>query len=210
MISISLNGAGKKFISQWIFKNIHFEIHPGERLSITGFNGSGKSTLLQAISGFQTITEGSITYQLDKGIIPEDKWYQHLSYAAPYIEMPDEYTFEELIRFQSTFKPFQNSLTVQSLLKASELKEIDKKALKHFSSGMKQRVRLTLAICAATPLLLLDEPLSNLDERGAIWYHSMIEQFGKGKTILVCSNNVRDEISFCERQLNIQDYKPEM
>lgn len=197
-------------MSQWIFKNLHYTIHPGERISITGFNGSGKSTLLQVISGFQSVSEGSITYQLGDQNIPEDKWYQHLSYAAPYIELPEEYTFEELIRFQSTFKPFPKGLTVDELLKASELEQIGGKAIKHFSSGMKQRVRLTLSICAGVPLLLLDEPLSNLDERGAVWYHSMIHQYGKDKTILVCSNNVRDEISFCHRQLDIRDFKPEL
>lgn len=209
MISISINGAGKKFMSQWIFKNLHFEISNGERISITGFNGSGKSTLLQVISGFQSLSEGAIAYKVQGSNIPDEKWYQHLSYAAPYIDLPEEYTFEELIRFQATFKPFHSGITGHELLKASELEHIGGKAIKHFSSGMKQRVRLTLSICASSPLLLLDEPLSNLDERGAKWYHAMIDQYAREKTILVCSNNVQDEISFCNRQLNIQDYKPE-
>lgn len=196
-------------MSQWIFRNLHCEIKAGERLAITGYNGSGKSTLLQVISGFMSVSEGALRHQRDGIDLPVENWHRHLSYAAPYLEVPEEYTFAELIDFQLKFKKFQPDLTTDFLLERSGLGASRNKPYKHYSSGMKQRARLMLAICAEAPLLLLDEPLSNLDASGTAWYQSLIAEFGKSKTIIVCSNNQNDEIAFCSRQLNMADFKLE-
>lgn len=196
-------------MSQWVFKNLHCEIKSGARVAITGQNGSGKSTLLQVVSGFMSISTGALTHQRDGINVPVENWHGHLSYAAPYLELPEEYTLKEIIYFQSNFKPLLSNLTPDMLLERSGLGGSRHKPYKHFSSGMKQRARLMLAICSEAPLLLLDEPLSNLDAAGAEWYQSLIEDFGRGKTIIVCSNNLADEISFCQLKLNMADFKEE-
>ena len=207
MVTITLSDAGKKFRSQWIFRHLNLEIAPGDKVAITGFNGSGKSTLLQTISGFQSLSEGQLNHTNNQSVITTDQWYHHLAYAAPYLDLPEEYTFEELINFQQTFKPFAAGTNTESIIRLSGLKGIEQKPIKNFSSGMKQRVKLVLAIMSDTPLLLLDEPLSNLDQNGVDWYRSLIENHAGNKIILVCSNNIREEIFFCNRVLNIHDYK---
>lgn len=207
MASISLTDAGKKFSTQWVFRNLNLEIKPRERLAITGFNGSGKSTLLQAISGFQSLSEGTILYTVKNATINSEHWHRHISYAAPYLDVPEEYTFEELIRFQSKFKPLTENITTGDMLQISGLTGIENKAIKNYSSGMKQRIKLSLAVMSAVPVLLLDEPLSNLDQKGVSWYKSLIEEHAKEKTIIVCSNNIQEEIFFCDRKIDIHDYK---
>ena len=95
----------------------------------------------------------------------------------------------------------------EEVLKVAELAHAQNKFIKHYSSGMKQRLKLALAILADTPLLLLDEPLSNLDRQGFDWYGEMIAGKASGKTILVCSNTVPEEYAFCDRNVRMGDYK---
>ena len=72
---------------------------------------------------------------------------------------------------------------------------------------MKQRVKLALAILTNSPILLLDEPCSNLDKNGIDWYHTMIDRFGKNRIIVVASNEKTEEYPFCTKEMNIEDYK---
>ncbi|NBQ48017.1 MAG: ATP-binding cassette domain-containing protein, partial [Sphingobacteriia bacterium] len=81
------------------------------------------------------------------------------------------------------------------------------KFIRQYSSGMKQRLKLALALLADTPLLLLDEPLSNLDRSGAAWYQQMITDYTAKRTVIVCSNAIEEEHFFCERALDVMDYK---
>lgn len=207
MIQIQLQSAGKKFQKQWVFRNLQLHINGSDKLAITGLNGSGKSTLLQIISGFQTLTEGTIQFSSDGNDIPIDQWYHYLSYAAPYIDLPEEYNLHELLSFYSSFKPFQNNLSIDHVVDIMQLGSSADKAIKHFSSGMKQRLKLSMALLSDTPVLLLDEPLSNLDKNGHAWYHELIQKYAGHKTILVCSNNIEEEISFCKTKLDIHDFK---
>jgi ABC-type multidrug transport system ATPase subunit len=72
---------------------------------------------------------------------------------------------------------------------------------------MKQRVKLALAILSDTPILLLDEPTSNLDKNVVKWYQQLILNYTKDKLVLVCSNDNQEEYYFCNKELNIEDYK---
>ena len=80
------------------------------------------------------------------------------------------------------------------------------KLIRYFSSGMKQRVKLALAFCADTPLLMLDEPTANLDAQGSNWYLQLIEQFAAGRLTIICSNQP-NEYAFCKNRLNLLDFK---
>ena len=207
MISIQLKSAGKKFLRQWIFKELDLHILGPEKIAITGFNGSGKSTLLQVISGFQSLNQGEILFSEHNQSIPVAEWYKKISYAAPYLDLPDEYNMHELFSFYASFKPFLLNLKEDELIEIIELTDSKQKPIKYFSSGMKQRLRLALAILSDTPVLLLDEPLSNLDKKGNEWYKRLLQQYTGDKTVIVCSNNIEDEIVYCNRKFDIHDYK---
>jgi ABC-type multidrug transport system ATPase subunit len=71
---------------------------------------------------------------------------------------------------------------------------------------MKQRVKLALAFCSDTKILLLDEPVSNLDQQGVEWYLSLIEQFSSERLVIVCSNQ-EHEYAFCGNRVRVEDYK---
>ena len=103
MLEIKLRQASKRFQYEWIFKNMTLDLIPGSKTAIMGSNGSGKSTLLKCISGLIPTTEGKITYFL-KGIqIPDAEIYRHLVISAPYLELPEEFTLIELLKFHFKF-----------------------------------------------------------------------------------------------------------
>ncbi|ERM84412.1 hypothetical protein P872_24970 [Rhodonellum psychrophilum GCM71 = DSM 17998] len=206
MLEIKMQEASKRFQYEWIFKNITLDLAAGSKTAIRGSNGSGKSTLLKCISGLIPTTEGKITYFL-KGIqIPDAEIYRHLVLSAPYLELPEEFTLIELLRFHFKFKKIIENISFDKMMENMFLKEHQNKPISQFSSGMKQRLKIGLCFFSDAPFVLLDEPTSNLDERGINWYLDMVKEFGKERTILVCSNDAK-EYTFCQNHINVEEYK---
>jgi ABC-type Na+ transport system ATPase subunit NatA len=77
----------------------------------------------------------------------------------------------------------------------------------HFSSGMKQRVKLAQAIFADTEVLLLDEPCSNLDAAGIEQYHQFMQQW-LGNRLLIVASNDADEYRMCSEHISMHQLKP--
>ena len=206
-MELRLAKLGKRYRYEWIFRNINLELKTGERLAITGANGAGKSTLMKILSGHLRPSEGSFQSSYQGKEIDADTIYQHVSYAAPYIELIEELSLREAIRFHQNFKPLLPSLSPKGLLDRIQFTKSNRdKLIRYFSSGMKQRLKLLLAICSDTPLLLLDEPTTNLDRQGMDWYQELIQDYGQNRTIIVASN-VEEDFQFCDRKISIMDYK---
>ncbi len=203
---IKLEKISKRYRFEWIFKNISYEFHSGNAYAVLGPNGSGKSTFLKILSAHLTPSKGKISFHQDQQKLDIDNVYEHLSYCAPYIELIEEFTLKEAILFHQKFKPYYDSLSIDDLLGLLNFSKSKNKEIRHFSSGMKQRLKLVLAICSNTPVLLLDEPTSNLDDQGFEWYQGLINDFGKDRLIIVASNVVSD-YSFCQEKIQILDYK---
>lgn len=206
-ISIQINNAGKKFGTEWIFKGVDLEIKPSEKIVILGLNGSGKSTFLQAISGYLILTKGDISFFNNDIQVDSEEIYQLVSISSPYLELIEDYTLEELVKHLSYYKSYLNNLSPNEVIELSGLEKHKEKYIRLFSSGMKQRLKLSLAIFSNTPILLLDEPTTNLDATVINWYKEMIEKYAKHKTVIVCSNSVKDEYEFCTRTILMDNYK---
>ncbi|SEA94576.1 ABC transporter ATP-binding protein [Pedobacter hartonius] len=204
-MTIDLKDAGRRFNQEWIFRNFSYQFSSAGKYAILGPNGSGKSTLLSVILGSLSPSEGLVTYTHQE-TIPVEKIYTQLSFAAPYLDLVEEFTLQETIAFHFKFKRLYPGLSAEALLDLLGLSKSQDKALKYFSSGMKQRTKLALACCTDAPLLLLDEPTSNLDKQGIEWYHGLIKDFTEDKLVLVGSNQ-ENEYSFCENLISITDYK---
>ncbi|TAH03936.1 MAG: ATP-binding cassette domain-containing protein [Sphingobacteriales bacterium] len=205
-MQISLENLGRRFNREWIFKGVNYQFVNNQAYAILGINGSGKSTLLQVISGALTPSIGNLTYSNNGKIIAPENYYNSISLATPYLELIEEFTLNEVLDFHFKFKIRIEHLKNSDIISLLGMKQQQHKFIKYFSSGMKQRVKLALAFCAQTPVLLLDEPTSNLDVQGVAWYHTMINQFTANRITLICSNQ-SNEYSFCNAQLNLADYK---
>lgn len=205
-MEVVLENIGRRFNKEWIFKNVNLQISAGEHVAVTGANGSGKSTFLQLISGFLIPSEGKIQYHYNTEISTEEI-YKYISIASPALELFEDLTLEECIRFHFRLKTLQKSVNEKTLSDLMQLSGNEKKQLKYFSSGMKQRVKIALAVLSDTPLLLLDEPTINLDSNGISWYQQMINNHSQNRTIIVASNKVKDDYFFCNREIIMESYK---
>lgn len=206
-MQIKLNNIGKRYNYEWIFRKVNYEFTSDNNYVILGGNGSGKSTLLQVITGNLMQSEGELNYTFSDSKIENEKIFKHLSFAAPYLDLFEEFTLVESIEFQAKFKPFYKELDTKKIIELTQLENAKDKQIKVYSSGMKQRVRLALAILSDTPLLLLDEPTSNLDKKAIDWYQNLINNYSKNRLIFVCSNQQEYEYPFCNKQLFIEEYK---
>ncbi len=206
MISIELEGIGKRFQYEWIFKNLSFNLAQGSKTAIIGSNGSGKSTLLRCLSASQTLTEGKLYYHIDGKEISHDHLFKHLVITAPYLELPEELSLIELLKFHFKFKNPISEMDLPEMMKVMYLHDHQHKPISIFSSGMKQRLKLGLCFFSDVSLLLLDEPTSNLDQKGISWYLDLVNKFSKDKTLVICSNDSR-EYAFCKNLINIENYK---
>lgn len=209
---LQLENLGKRFNRHWIFRHLNYTFQSGIAYAITGANGSGKSTLLQVLSGAVTLSEGSVKLTIDwsqraTNIIAPEKHYQQLSVAAPYLEVIEEMTLTEFLEFHFRFKPMRPGFTIPKIIELVQLKTAANRQIRHYSSGMKQRVKLAQAIFSDVPIILLDEPLTNLDTKGEELYNQLVENFCKDRLLIICSNN-EAEMHFCKERLSIENYTP--
>ncbi|MEJ7588264.1 MAG: ABC transporter ATP-binding protein [Ferruginibacter sp.] len=203
-MQISLTNTGKRYNREWIFRHFDYEFVAGNKYAVTGSNGAGKSTLLQVIAGSLIHNEGSINMRLNGRLVPEENCYRHISLAAPYLELIEEMTAYEFLSFHHQFKALAYSK--KEILASINLEKAAGKQIRYFSSGMKQRLKLAQAFFCTTPVLLLDEPTTNLDADGVALYHQLIDKNSSGKLVIISSNDP-GEYEFCEEVIEIGKYK---
>jgi ABC-type multidrug transport system ATPase subunit len=197
-MKIELQGVARRFQKQWIFKDLNYQLESGQRYAIQGPNGSGKSTLLRVLAGQLSPTEGQISWSSEGKLIETDEVFRHLSWAAPYIDLVEEFSLEESLQLHERFRSWLHD--PQELVERSGLAKHRHKYLKDYSSGMRQRVKLILALATQSELLLLDEPSTNLDEAGFSWFEEELEALSANRLIIIASNLSR-ETKTCQHQI---------
>ena len=203
---IVLEGLQKKFGKQHILQDVSYTFQTGSKTVILGSNGSGKLTLIKILSGSLEATEGSPVYTFEGSNVTAKSAGLHVGIAAPYVALNPMFSLKETLAFHEQFCPFPEGFKLTDWLYKAGLAAHEDKRLSTFSSGMLQRVRLLLAVANDRPLLLLDEPLSNLDAEGVQFYTELITSFALSKTIIVGSNYQKDEYSYCTDELLLEKH----
>jgi ABC-type multidrug transport system ATPase subunit len=207
-MKIKLDKISKKFNREWVFRNLSFEFSSPYTYCVLGNNGSGKSTLLQTIAGNILPTGGHIKYEYKGNEIFSDDIYKHLSFCSPYIELIEDFTIVEMVKFHSHFKNYLIGFSNINIIDQAEFDEVIRnRKIKDYSTGMKQRVKLLLAIMSDVPLILLDEPCTNMDNQSILWLHQLIKTHLNNRLLLISSNIKQEELMLCNKQILMEDYK---
>ena len=205
-MKIDLSRAGKRFNREWVFRNTSINFTSNKKYAITGINGSGKSTLLQCIGNMIRLNEGTISYSIASKTINSESTSQYISFSAPYLELIEEMTLSEFFLFHQKFKPITGHRSLDDIIEEIQLSSSKHKQIRDFSSGMKQRVRLAQAIFSEVPIVLLDEPCSNLDQQGIELYKNLVMNYSNDRIIIISSND-QQEYSFCNEVFSMNDFK---
>ncbi len=205
---LTARGLGRRFGRNWVFRGLDAELIAGAPTAILGPNGAGKSTLLSVLAGWAPATEGATEYQLADQPLAIENLYRETALAAPYLDLPDELSVAEVAAFQARLKPWRAGITgpgeVVSLARLDG--PLAHRRVRDLSSGMRQRLRLALALYSGARLVLLDEPTANLDRAGVAWYLDLVAQTCTPERLVLVASNVAEEYAFCSRSLNIADF----
>jgi ABC-type multidrug transport system ATPase subunit len=204
-MTITTENLCKRFNREWIFRNFTYTFQPGV-YAVTGPNGSGKSTLLQVLWGQMPATSGVAFYNHEASPIPVEDIYSHVTMAAPYVDLIEELTLEEIIHFHFSFKKALSGRKTEELMEMMELTHARGKQVAHFSSGMKQRLKLGLALFSDVAMMFLDEPTTNLDKAAVDWYWRNFAQIDK-KTLVLIGSNHESEYPTTATKITLSDYK---
>lgn len=204
-MTLAAENLGKRFNREWIFRNFSYSFQSGV-YAITGPNGSGKSTLLQVLWGQLPNTSGTIQYGENREPIPAEDIYQHLAIAAPYIDLIEEFTLLEILEFHFSFKKIRDGKSMKELIELLELAHARNKLIGHFSTGMKQRLKLGLAFFSDVKMIFLDEPTTNLDKQSVGWYWQYLSPL-IDKTLVFIGSNLENEYPPTAIKISLLDYK---
>lgn len=209
-MKIVFQDCGKNYHRTWLFRHLNLELDLGSkvaplRLAILGGNGSGKSTLTLMVSGQTNPTEGSIDWiDIHGNSISSSHWYKHLALASPALELPEEFTLQEWFDFHQSVKGFAEGVTLDVLISLCGFSNQTKsKAILTFSSGMKQRVKLCMALMGSESLVILDEPLTNLDISGNQLYETLLNTYLGNRALIVASNREDEYKKYCDQILDV-------
>ncbi|MBU3158378.1 ABC transporter ATP-binding protein [Clostridium frigoris] len=195
---IEITNLTKKIKGNTILNLINLSIEKGQTIGIIGRNGSGKSMLFKAICGFVIPTSGTIEV-LGKKINKDVSFPEKTGFIIENPGFLPQYSgFKNLKILADIQGIITNDMIIKSLTDVG-LDPYDKKAVKKYSLGMKQRLGIAQSIMENPELLILDEPTNGLDKDGVKIIHSLLKKIKEnGTTILMASHNPLDIEILCD------------
>ena len=192
-ISCEVRNLGQRFNHFYLFRELSFQISMGEIWMIKGNNGTGKSTLLKILSGGMEPGNGEVLFFGDDKKIDSHLIWKQISMVAPYQELPEELSLNELIDFQILMssrkierKEFDRLISLFGMGKDAA------KPTEQYSTGMKQKAKIILALGENRPILFLDEPTSNLDPESFDRFWEMVKEMKNEKLVITASNDEKE------------------
>lgn len=190
---IEIRGVGKVYDERPVLQDISAKITAPGAWTILGPNGSGKSTLLKIIAGLLTPTDGEVVYLYNGERLTVQQRRQAVGMVAPDIALYRPLTAMENLRFFAQARGIRvQDSDLLSLLEQVHLRSRAHDPVATFSTGMVQRLKVLTALVHRPPVLLLDEPGSNLDEAGMEFIRHTIREQVKHGIVIVATNDTRE------------------
>ena len=190
----------KSYKNVQVLNNISIKIEKGNVYGLVGENGSGKTTFMRLITGLQNPTSGE--YSLFNINFNDKKIIQSRKKVAGIIEAPSffpNFTAFDNLKFQATLLNVKTTNEeLKSILTSVGLSDstLDKKKVKNFSLGMKQRLAIAMCLIGKPEFLILDEPINGLDPEGVAEIRKLINHLSQDKKItILISSHILSELS---------------
>ena len=186
----------KKYGEQLAVDNVNMTIKKGDIYGFIGQNGAGKTTLIRLITGLIHKSGGEIELL---GANEENELNKARTMVGSLIETPSFYTnmtARENLEVSRLVRNIPGKKCIDEVLELVGLKDVEKKKVKNFSLGMRQRLGIANALMGNPKLLILDEPINGLDPMGIVEIRELLKKINKEKdmTILI-SSHILSELS---------------
>lgn len=184
-------GLSKSFPGATLFADVSFALGAGV-LAVTGPNGSGKTTLLKILAGLLRSTSGSVSVEADGRALSGDERRTSIGWSGPDLSFYPELTAVENLDFFHRAAGFVASREdVLARLETVGLGGV-REPVEHFSTGMKQRLRIAFAGLLDPSILILDEPMSGLDSGGRAAVQKMVSSARERGPVVLASTDVEE------------------
>ncbi|MBU5263789.1 ABC transporter ATP-binding protein [Bacillus atrophaeus] len=200
----------KKLKGNHVLNDISFSIKENEFVVLRGHNGSGKTMILRAIAGLLTLTKGEVS--VNGLVIGRDTDFsEHTGLLIEYPSFIPVYSGLQNLKFLASIKKKVSVEEIKEVIRKVGLDPEDKRKVKRYSLGMKQRLGIAQAIMEKPKLLLLDEPTNALDKKGINLILDILKsEKENGTTIVVASHDdTLCENSIVDRIIDISEGKLE-
>ncbi|OJG96421.1 hypothetical protein RV18_GL002517 [Enterococcus termitis] len=188
-----------------VLKNINLIFEEGHVYGLVGENGSGKTMLLRAMSGLIRIQEGSITYN-DKILGKDFDFLPRLGLIIEHEGLEPTLSAFDNLKLLSEINKVASEKDIDDALTKVGLDPKDRRPVKKYSLGMKQKLIIAQAIFENPNVLLLDEPTNGLDDEAISSFYKLIKEFkSNGKIIVIASHNKKDIEELCDSIITIKD-----
>jgi heme exporter protein A len=201
-LQLATHGLRKAFNRRMVFENVDTAVCEGETLLIAGRNGSGKSTLVKILCGVLSPSKGSVTID-GTGPLNDFTRMELFGLVSPYLQLYDEFSAMENLQLASALRGLRGDVREhEGLLERVALDPGRRDPVHGFSSGMKQRLKYALALAHHPRILVLDEPMSNLDADGTTIVRGIMKE-QRTRGILVVATNDLSDIDVFEHKVDL-------
>ena len=191
-IVIEARDLAKTFAGPALFARLSFRADAG-LVAVTGRNGSGKTTLLKILASLARASTGSVSVKRGEQELSGDERRRAVGWSGPDLAFYEDFSAFENLAFlcRAGGRPAARE-DLATRLEAVGLSGAANRTVGAFSTGMRQRLRIAFALLFDPPLLLLDEPMSNLDSEGRAIVEAVVEKQRRAGIVFVASNEPRD------------------
>lgn len=200
---VVIDAVSKTFGNHAVLKDISLTIKPGEFFTLLGPSGCGKTTLLRAIAGFHPIDGGRILFN-GHNVTSLAAWDRNIGFVFQnYALWPNQTVFDNVaygLKLRKVPKG-EAAERVRAALEQVELHGVEKRFPAEMSGGMQQRIALARALVINPPLLLMDEPMSNLDARLRVALRRELRNLQKrlGLTAIYVTHDQEEALEMSDR-----------
>lgn len=200
---LELRSVSKQINGNVILDDINLKLFPGKIYGIVGKNGSGKTMLFRVIAGLIRVNKGEVLFK-EKNLFEKTKNPPVVGITIENMGMYPEFTGFRNLEFLAGIRKIATDEDIRRSIERVGLDPDDKRPIKKYSLGMRQRITLAQAFMERPEILLLDEPTNGLDESGVELVRGILKEEAKrGAIVFLSSHNKEDIECLCDEIFRI-------
>ena len=206
---IEVSSLSKRYGNFLAVDDVSFSIKKGEVVGFLGPNGAGKSTIMNIVTGYLSLTQGTVTVDGYDILEEPEQAKRRIGYLPEIPPLYTDMTVYEYLAFVYDLKKvkFPKKPHIDEILRLVKIDNVKNKLISKLSKGYRQRVGIAQALVGNPDVLILDEPTVGLDPKQIIEIRNLIARLGQNHTVIVSSHILSEIQAVCERVIIINHGK---